>query len=76
MKSSQHVIKFKVQVTENVSFDLTVNINDLHSKNVETLAKEYAISMQNYGWFEGINFDSEDFNWYGKIMFSWQGWQA
>ncbi|AGG57903.1 hypothetical protein VPBG_00131 [Vibrio phage helene 12B3] len=74
MPSAKHVMKFKVQVTDTVSFDLQVDINDLHSKDVETLAKNEAIFMQRMGWFEGINFDSEEFTWYGKIMFSWQGW--
>lgn len=74
MSQAQQVIKFKVQVTEKVSFGLTVDINDLHSKNVETLAKEEAVFMQSRGWFEGIDFNSEDFTWYGKILFTWQGW--
>ena len=74
MPQAQHVIKFQVQVTEKVSFGLTVNINDLHNKNVETLVRDEAVFMQRKGWFEGIDFDSEDFTWYGKILFTWQGW--
>lgn len=74
MPSAKHVMKFKVQMNTNVSFDLQVDINDLHNKDVETLAMREAIFMQRMGWFKDVDLDSEDFTWYGKIMFTWQGW--
>lgn len=68
----KNIMRFTVQVTETSSFRLDVKIEDLASKCVESFAVEAAKRLQFFGYYEGINFDNFDF--YGKIVFAWQGW--
>ncbi|WBF79557.1 hypothetical protein BNCALIDO_00168 [Aeromonas phage vB_AdhM_TS9] len=68
----KNIMRFMVQVTETSSFRLDVKIEDLASKGVESFAVDAAKRLQFFGHYEGINFDNFDF--YGKIIFAWQGW--
>lgn len=68
----KNIMRFTVQVTKTSSFRLDVKIEDLASKCVESFAVEAAKRLQFFGYYEGTNFDNFDF--YGKIVFAWQGW--
>ena len=72
IKKMKNIMRFTVQVTETSSFRLDVKIEDLASKGIESFAIDAATRMQFFGYYEGINFDNFDF--YGKIVFAWQGW--
>ena len=72
IKKMKNIMRFMVQVSEASSFRLDVKIEDLASKGVESFAVEAAKRMQFFGYNDGINFDNFDF--YGKIVFTWQGW--
>jgi len=72
MSKQVQVIRFNVQVTENVSFMLEVKVSDLESKNIEDIAKKQIEYLEKLGYFEGCDID--DLCLYGKITFAWQGW--
>ena len=69
MSKQKHVIRFNVEVTENSSFMLEVEIKELNNKNVEQLANEQALRLKDLGYFDDFTSIRN-----GAIKFSWQGW--
>lgn len=69
---TKQVIRFNIEITETASFRLEVEVNELLTCDVETLAREEMIRMQGFGHHKDLDF--EKFNFHNKIKFVWQGW--
>ena len=69
----KHIIRFNVQVTNNISFLLEIDIEELNSRSVIGLALDKALWMKsNHGYFSDIELTESIF--FNKIVFAWQGW--
>lgn len=73
MPKSKLVVRFSVELTEQVSFMLEIDADKFLSCDVEQLALDKARRMQDLGYFEGLNLDDE-MAVFGKIKFMSKVW--
>ena len=68
----KQIIRFTVQVTNNISTTVDIPVENLKSENVDVFVKTKIKQSQLFGFLPDL--DVDNLNLHGKIIFAWQGW--